>query len=139
MRTKEIDGAGERTLVAVLDPDDEVIRNLTELADEQALGGSRLTAIGGFSRATLGFFDTETKGYLEIAVEEQTEVASLVGSITRDEELPKMHLHAVLSKRDGSTVGGHVLEGWVRPTLEVMTSNPWKLSSELMIRRQGFR
>ena len=31
----------------------------------------------------------------------------------------KIHAHAVLSRRDGSTIAGHLLEGYVRPTLEI--------------------
>jgi predicted DNA-binding protein with PD1-like motif len=33
---------------------------------------------------------------------------------------PKVHAHAVLGRRDGSCVGGHVLEARVRLTLEVI-------------------
>ncbi len=33
-----------------------------------------------------------------------------------------MHAHAVLGRADGSTVGGHLLEGEVWPTLEVVVS-----------------
>ena len=32
----------------------------------------------------------------------------------------KVHVHAVLARRDGSTVGGDLGEGVVRPTLEVV-------------------
>jgi len=33
-----------------------------------------------------------------------------------------VHAHAALAKRGGITVGGHFIEGHVRPTLEVMLS-----------------
>jgi predicted DNA-binding protein with PD1-like motif len=37
----------------------------------------------------------------------------------------KAHAHVVLGRRDGSTVGGHLLEAHVRPTLELMlTESP---------------
>jgi hypothetical protein len=35
-----------------------------------------------------------------------------------------LHLHAVLGKADGSVVGGHLIEGYVRPTLEVILIQP---------------
>ena len=47
-----------------------------------------------------------------------TEVLSLAGDIALEGRQPKLHLHAVLGRRDGSTVGGHLLTGVVRPTLE---------------------
>jgi hypothetical protein len=38
---------------------------------------------------------------------------------------PTLHIHAVLGKSDGSTVGGHLLAAEVRPTLEViLTQSP---------------
>jgi predicted DNA-binding protein with PD1-like motif len=36
-----------------------------------------------------------------------------------------IHAHAVIARRDGTTAGGHLLEGRVRPTLElVLTESP---------------
>jgi predicted DNA-binding protein with PD1-like motif len=35
---------------------------------------------------------------------------------------PKLHAHAVVAKSDGSAHGGHLLQGIVRPTLEVVLS-----------------
>jgi len=35
---------------------------------------------------------------------------------------PKVHLHVVLGRRNAATVGGHLLEGRVRPTLEVIVT-----------------
>jgi Plants and Prokaryotes Conserved (PCC) domain len=37
---------------------------------------------------------------------------------------PTLHLHAVLGKADGSVVGGHLIEAYVRPTLEVILIQP---------------
>ena len=37
---------------------------------------------------------------------------------------PTLHLHAVLGKPDGSVVGGHLIEAYVRPTLEVILIQP---------------
>jgi hypothetical protein len=53
-------------------------------------------------------------------VPEQVEVLSLNGDIALDGAEPKVHAHTVLGRRDGSTVGGHLLEAHVRPTLEVI-------------------
>ena len=56
---------------------------------------------------------------------EQVEVLSLVGDIALDRGEPKLHAHAVVGKSDGTAHGGHVLEAWVWPTLEVMlTESP---------------
>jgi predicted DNA-binding protein with PD1-like motif len=43
-----------------------------------------------------------------------------VGDIALDGSQPKVHAHVVLGRRDGSTVGGHLIEARVRPTLEIV-------------------
>ena len=68
----------------------------------------------------LGYFQWETKQYKKIAVDEQVEVLSLLGDVAVGDEGPTLHLHAVLGKSDGSVVGGHLIEAYVRPTLEVI-------------------
>jgi predicted DNA-binding protein with PD1-like motif len=47
-------------------------------------------------------------------------VLSVLGDIAEDDAgKPSIHLHAVLGLSDGSTRGGHLLEGIVKPTLEI--------------------
>ena len=50
---------------------------------------------------------------------------SLVGDIALDQGQPKVHAHLVIGKSDGSAHGGHLIEGHVRPTLEIiLTETP---------------
>jgi hypothetical protein len=38
---------------------------------------------------------------------------------------PSVHVHAVLGRRDGTALAGHLQEGYVRPTLEIIiTESP---------------
>jgi hypothetical protein len=119
------DESRERTYAVVFAEGDEAIAGLEKVAAEQGLSAARLTAIGALRRATVAFFDLETKEYLPIEVDEQVEVLSLVGNVSLAGDVHKVHVHAVLGRRDGSTVGGHLLSAEVRPTLEVMlTESP---------------
>ena len=46
---------------------------------------------------------------------------SLVGNIAQDDKGdPKLHAHVVVGKSDGTAHGGHPLDAYVRPTLEVV-------------------
>ena len=115
------DNQGEKTFVLVFATGDEAIAGLTAFAKEKGLAASHFTAIGGFQEATLGYFNLEKKDYDKIPVREQVEVLSLVGDVTlTDKGEPKVHVHAVLGRADGTTRGGHLVDGRVRPTLEVM-------------------
>jgi predicted DNA-binding protein with PD1-like motif len=112
---------GLRTYVVVLDIGDEVMSCLEQAARSERLSAAQLTAIGAFSEATLLFFEWESKEYRPIPVTEQTEVAALIGDMALDQEgEPALHVHAVLGKRDGTAVAGHLKEARVRPTLEIL-------------------
>jgi predicted DNA-binding protein with PD1-like motif len=119
MRAKRLHADGQTTWVLVFDTDDEVIGELQRFAREQGLGGSHFSGIGAFRRALLGYFDWKTKDYRRNPVEEQVEVVALTGFITEGADGPKVHTHVALGRSDGTAYAGHLLEGYVRPTLEL--------------------
>ena len=120
MRSSLVLDRGERTFVVVFDKEDEVIEGLTDFAGRHRLRASHLTAIGALSDVVLGYFDRTARDYRKIPLPEQVEVLSLLGVVTLDGEKPKVHAHIVVGRADGSTRGGHLLEGHVFPTLEVV-------------------
>jgi predicted DNA-binding protein with PD1-like motif len=120
------EGAGtESTHMVFFDPGEEAVEGLASFARENDIEVAWFTAIGGFESASIGFFNLETRGFDEIPFDErQVEVLSLVGEITTDGDDPLVHGHVVLGRRDGSTLGGHLLRGVVRPIL-IVTVNEW--------------
>jgi uncharacterized protein len=128
MRSKLLNRDGGATYALIFDPGDEVITGLSAFANGENLEASDFTALGAFSSAMLGFFEVEKKEYRQIPVDEQVEVLKLVGNVTLDAGEPKVHAHVVLGRADGTTRGGHLLEGRVRPTLElILTESPVQL------------
>jgi predicted DNA-binding protein with PD1-like motif len=111
---------GRKTFVVVFDKGDEVKEGLTRFAREQGLGASQVSAIGAFESATLGYFDREAREYRQIPVREQVELLSLLGDVVIDRGEPSVHAHCVLGRRDGTTIGGHLLKARVWPTCEVI-------------------
>jgi uncharacterized protein len=113
-----------RTFVLVFDAGDEAKAGLTSFAQENDVSAAQITAVGAFSRATLGYFDRKQKDYRRIQVNEQVEVLSLIGDVAlKPDGGPEVHAHVVLGRADGSTVGGHLLEAQVWPTLEVIVTD----------------
>jgi hypothetical protein len=121
MKSKLVaENGGERTYVAILEPGEEAFATLTAFAVKEQIHAASLTALGAFERATIGWFDLPRKTYKKIPVTQQCEVLSVLGDIAQgDDGKPSLHVHAVLGLSDGSTRGGHLLEGIVQPTLEV--------------------
>jgi uncharacterized protein len=121
MKAKVLQEDPEKTIVVVFDAGEEVVAGLLRFAKEQKLSAAHLTAIGAFERVTLGFFDLAKKDYNRIPIQQQVELISLVGNIAEDDDgQPKLHAHVVVGKSDGTAHGGHLLEAFVRPTLEIV-------------------
>ena len=121
MKSKLIQDGQEKTFAVVFDAGEEVVAGLLQFANEHNLSAAHLTAIGAFERVTLGFFDLAKEDYKKIAIQEQVELLSLVGNIAADDNRnPKLHAHVVVGKSDGTAHGGHLLDAYVRPTLEVV-------------------
>jgi predicted DNA-binding protein with PD1-like motif len=124
MRWKLLDRGPPATYAIVLATGDETIGALQQFVRERKIDTAALTAIGAFERAVVGYFDWQLKDYRRIPVEEQVEVLSLIGDVAEAKGEPALHIHAVLGRSDGSVVGGHLLEGHVRPTVEVVLTEP---------------
>jgi hypothetical protein len=120
VRWKLVEGAATPTYAVVLGPGDEAVAALAGFAAGQQLAGAQITAVGAFERATIGWFDREARDYRPVRVDQQCEVLSLVGGVALGEDGPQPHVHAVLGLPDGTTRGGHLLEGHVWPTVEVI-------------------
>jgi predicted DNA-binding protein with PD1-like motif len=126
------EAGGERTFMVVFAAGDELLAGITEFAEQQHIAAARVTGIGAVSRATLAWLDVEKKAYKPIVVNEQVEVTSMVGDIAELNGKPSVHLHLTVAHRDGSVTGGHLIEAYTRPTLEVLvTEYPKGLHKEL--------
>ena len=128
MKAKVVEDADVVTYVVVCDPGDEAVSVLTQFARSEDLEAAQITAVGAFERATVGWFDRAARTYRHIPVDEQCELLSLIGDVAEGQDGPIVHVHAVLGLSDGTTRGGHLLEGHVFPTLEaVVTETPARL------------
>jgi len=127
MQTRLINQVGQqRTFVVVLDSGDEVMACLKRFVEREKVEAAQFSAIGAFRSAVLAYFDWDTKEYQRIPVNEQAEVAAFTGDVAyAPDDRPSLHIHCVLGCRGGRAVAGHLLEGHVRPTLEVvLTDSP---------------
>lgn len=118
--TKLLNEDMPKVWAVIFETGEDAVSGLQRFAADQQLSASSLQAIGAFQRVTLGYFNWERKDYERIEVHEQVEVLSLIGDIVLDEGKRQLHAHVVVGKRDGSAHGGHLMEGHVRPTLEVV-------------------
>jgi uncharacterized protein len=120
MKFKLINESAEKTFALVFEKDDEIVSSLKNFASGQRLLASHFTAIGALKDVVLGFFDPQKKEYKKIPIHEQVEVVSLTGYVTFQGDAANIHAHIVIGKSDGTAHGGHLMEGHVYPTLELI-------------------
>lgn len=122
---------GRRRFVLVLDAGEEALGAIRRFAAAQGLAGSAISGIGAFARCTFGHFDPTTREFTRNTIDAQAEVLALIGNIAapgapadddgdNDDDGPLLHVHCVVGLRDASARGGHLVEGIVRPTMELM-------------------
>lgn len=102
-----------------LDPGEEIPRDMLAAAAELGVGTASVTGIGAIDRAVLALYDLKERRYIETVLDEELEVVSLQGNLTRVDGAPFMHAHAVLSRRDSQALGGHLMSARVSVTVEL--------------------
>ena len=93
--------------------DSDLIQFTTELAKTNEIEVATFTAIGALKSAKLAFYDQEKRKYREIELDGPFEIASCIGNISMKNATPFVHMHVVLSEKEGNTRAGHLLEGIV--------------------------
>jgi predicted DNA-binding protein with PD1-like motif len=121
MRARQVAGeTPRRSFVLVLDAGDEIVRAISQFAEQYDLRAAHFTALGALASARLGYWLPGTSEYEPIEVAEQVEVLSLVGNVAWSGQQRRVHAHITIGTRDGTARGGHLLEGQVNPTLEMI-------------------
>lgn len=110
----------QKTYAVIFSKGDEAFSGLSDFARRYHVSAAHFTAIGALNGAVLAWFDPSRKMYKKIPVHGQVEVLAMIGDIALYQYKPVVHTHMVVGRSDGSTMGGHVLEAYVNPTLEVM-------------------
>ena len=111
-----------RSALLVFDKGDEFNARLKEYAEANNIRGAWFTALGAFRRATIAYWNPSTLAYEKIEVNEQVEVLSIIGNVATDGNETRIHAHTTLGRKDGSTIGGHLMSGEVFPTLELQVT-----------------
>jgi predicted DNA-binding protein with PD1-like motif len=115
-------GEETREYAVIFGKGDEAFSGMLDFAEKYHITSAHFTAIGALNEATLAWFDPQRKMYKKIPIDGQVEVISMIGDIAIYQGKPVVHTHMVVGTSDGTTRGGHVLDAYVSPTLEVMVT-----------------
>ena len=122
MKVKLLSANSEtKTYVLAFSPGDEVRSGLNEFAQTYNVKSAHYTGIGDVFFAKAGFFDYERKMFKVIPVD-RAEVTSFIGNIAIFNGKAVAHTHVGAAAKDGIFHGGHLLELYEGPTLEVFVT-----------------
>ncbi len=107
------------TIVLRAQRGEEIISLLTMLISEENITCGRVSGIGATDKITIGLYNVNTQEYHKDAIEEEMEILSLSGNLTRKDGAPYVHVHGSFSTLD-RVYGGHVNEVWISATAEII-------------------
>lgn len=116
MKLKKFNGY----LVLRLEKDEEIISALQEGIKRAGIEGAFFFGLGVGKDLELGFFDAHGKKYVKKRFSDEYEFTSLTGNITVVEGQITVHCHATITDEKFQAFGGHLFEGVVPATLEII-------------------
>ena len=103
-----------------LDPGEEIVSSLTRLVADENIQLASVSAIGAANDVTIGIFNTAEKQYYSQRCQGDYEISALVGSVTRKEGEPYLHLHITIGNPvTGQVHAGHLTSAVISATLEL--------------------
>ena len=103
-----------------LDPGEEIVEQLTVLAERENVRLGCVSALGAANDVTIGIFSTGEKQYHSRRYQGDFEISALVGSVTRMEGKPYLHLHITIGNPvTGEVHAGHLTSCTISATLEL--------------------
>ncbi|MCL5036477.1 MAG: DNA-binding protein [Chloroflexi bacterium] len=91
----------------------DILNVIEEFCTQEDIRSAALWGIGALDKAVIGFYDGKSGEYLPITVDGPLELASCIGNVSMKDWKSHVHLHAVLSDREGRCYGGHLMPGSV--------------------------
>lgn len=109
--------------VIKLDLGEKIRGTLTKFLEQEKIQAGFLYGLGAVSQAEIAHYPLSEKRYNNQNFEGEFEVTNITGNIAMVENRPFLHMHITLGDRKETgykIFGGHLVEGTVAPTLELL-------------------
>ena len=115
-------------LLVRLDPNDEIVSSLAEVAQKEKIELAMVQGLGAVKRVVMGVYNVTTQEYKANTMEGVFEMLSLTGTMDTMKNEPYSHFHISIGDAQGKAYGGHLNEAIVSATAEiVITKLPGKV------------
>lgn len=121
-----------------LEPGDELICSLIQLAREQEVDAALLTAVGSLTEVELGSGTGRDRLHARTRLTEPLDACSITGTLKLVDGEPFPHLHGSFARADHSVIGGHIYQAvsgsGVDIALQIIAPSVRAASTELFAR-----
>ena len=101
----------KRTIIGALPFGKDLYNGLTQIAEEEHITIGRITGLGATTFGRIAYYNQTTRVYETLEFNEPMEILSCFGNITLRDNKPFVHVHIVMSDKEGKTFSGHLLPG----------------------------
>lgn len=91
--------------------DSDLLASIKEVFDKNNIRMGFFVAIGAVKNAKMAFYVQEDHKYREFSFDEPAEILNCTGNVSEVDGDTFVHAHITLGLRDGTTRGGHLVEG----------------------------
>jgi predicted DNA-binding protein with PD1-like motif len=91
--------------------DEDLLVSIKEAFQKNSTKMGFFVAIGAVKYARMAFYNQEDHTYHEFSVDEPAEILHCTGNVSELDGETFVHAHITLGLKDGTTKGGHLVEG----------------------------
>lgn len=97
---------------------EELIGAIKLFCKERSIQAAKLSGIGAAKNLSLSFFSEKDKTYIEKKFNNNYEIISLSGNISKFNNEIIVHAHIAISDENYNVIGGHLNEAYISVTFE---------------------
>ncbi len=106
--------------VIVLKKDEKIIEKISEFLEAENIQSGYLRGIGAVSSVEIAHYDLKEKHYSSKQFNGSLELLSLIGNVAVKDNEKIVHCHIILGTEDMKLFGGHLVEGTIGVTCEII-------------------
>ncbi|UCG30311.1 MAG: DNA-binding protein [candidate division WOR-3 bacterium] len=110
----------ENYVVIRLEKDEEIVTALKEALQRAGIEGGFFYGLGVGKNLQLGYFDAVEKNYTRKDFTGEYEFTNLSGNVSVADGQIMVHCHVTITDNEFQAFGGHLFEGLVPATLEII-------------------
>lgn len=115
MKYRRIDS----TYIIRIDRGEEIVSSLLDFCEKQNIQSGSVTGIGAAENIELKYYIVGQQKYTSKIFEGEHEISALIGSVTRMDTKPYLHLHITIGNKQFQSYSGHLGRAVISGTCEL--------------------